>query len=89
MSQKTVRVMEIRAMVDESALRKTLAQIEQLRASPETAGLDLCYGAVITLEITPERVESEEPMIHRYRMCAGAWTADVSPRAVQQGELQA
>ncbi len=89
MGQKTVRVMTIHATVDEQALRTTLARIEDLRVLPETVGLDLCYGAVISLEITPEQIENDGPTMLRCHIRAGGWTDELPPRAQSQKGLQA
>lgn len=82
--------MTMYAMLDEEALRITLARIEEMRDSPDTAGLDLCYGAVVSLEITAEDIESDAPTMQRCRIRAGGWSADLPPRMqTQKGGLQA
>ncbi len=89
MGQKTARVAEVYALLDEATLRRTLAQIEQLRLSPGVAGLDLCYGAVVTLEIVPEQLACNRTAIQVCRVRAGGWSSELPPRTQMQKGLPA
>jgi hypothetical protein len=87
MGLKAIPPTEVFALIDEATLRRTLEQVEQLRASSEGDGF--CYGAVVTLEVVPEHLRMSATHLHACCIRAGGWTADLPPSTRTRGGLPA